>query len=107
MKILLMITLALVLALLLAGLAVAGKVPTPTGLPQGVQMISAADAKDLVTTGKATVFDMRKTLNYGTGHLPGAVSLPYKWTTKGHPAQRTGEFDFQASPGHDCYHRVS
>lgn len=92
------ITFALVLTFALAGLAVAGKVPTPTDPPAGVQIISAADAKDLLTSGKAQIFDMRKALNYGKGHLPGAVSLPYKWTKKGHPAQRTGEFDTSKLP---------
>jgi rhodanese-related sulfurtransferase len=98
MKKLLIITLTLVLTFALAGLTMAGKVPTPTNPPTGVQMVSASDAENLVTSGKAQVFDMRKALNYGKGHVPGAVSLPYKWTKKGHPAQRTGEFDMSKLP---------
>jgi rhodanese-related sulfurtransferase len=98
MKKVLVIAFALVLTFALAGLTLAGKVPTPTDPPEGVQMISADDAKDLIIAGKAIAFDMRKALNYGKGHLPGAVSLPYKWTSKGHPAQRTGEFDMSKLP---------
>jgi rhodanese-related sulfurtransferase len=98
MKKLLIITFAMVLTFALAGLTLADKVPTPTDPPPGVQTVSAADAENLMISGNAQVFDMRKALNYGKGHLPGAVSLPYKWTKKGHPAQRTGEFDMSKLP---------
>jgi rhodanese-related sulfurtransferase len=46
----------------------------------------------------AQVFDMRKALNFGKGHVPGAASVPYKWTKKGHPSERTGEFDMTKLP---------
>lgn len=98
MRRILIIAFVLVLTFALAGLTLAGMVPTPTDPPSGVQIISAADAKNLVSSGKAQVFDMRKALNYGKGHVPGAVSLPYKWTKKGHPAERTGEFDMTKLP---------
>ena len=81
----------LVLVLAMAGISMAGEEPTPTEPPTGVTMISAADAVSQISDIKT--FDMRKALNYGKGHLPGAVSTPYKWTKKGHPSQRTGEFD--------------
>ncbi len=81
----------LVLVLAMAGISMAGSVPTPTEPAPGVTIISAADAKGQIATIKT--FDMRKALNYGKGHLPGALSTPYKWTKKGHPSQRTGTFD--------------
>ena len=81
-----------------AGLAVAGNVDTPTDPPEGVSIVSADRAQEMMKENKMVVFDMRKALNYGKGHLPGAVSLPYKWTTKGDPSQRTGEFDMSKLP---------
>jgi rhodanese-related sulfurtransferase len=98
MKRLTIITLTLVLTFALAGLTMAGKIPTPTDPPEGVQKVTADNAKQLVTTGQAQVFDMRKALNFGKGHMPNATSVPYKWTKKGHPAQRTGEFDMSKLP---------
>ncbi len=86
----------LVLVIAMAGIAMAGSVPTPTEAPAGVTMISAADAKTQISNTQ--VFDMRKALNYGKGHLPGATSVPYKWTKKGHPSQRTGKFDVSKLP---------
>ncbi|UCH81223.1 MAG: hypothetical protein JSW20_01080 [Nitrospiraceae bacterium] len=86
----------LVLVIAMAGIATAGDVPTPTEAPAGVKIISAADAKNQISNIK--VFDMRKALNFGKGHLPGATSVPYKWTKKGHPSQRTGEFDVSKLP---------
>ena len=41
---------------------------------------------------------MRKAANYQKGHLPKAVSLPYKWTKKGTPGKRTGKFDLSRLP---------
>ncbi len=82
----------------LAALAVAGKVPTPTDPPEGVSMVSAEKAKELLDQKGIKVFDMRKALNFGKGHLPGAESLPYKWTKKGHPSERTGKFNMSKLP---------
>lgn len=87
-----------VFLLAVASMTIAGKVPTPTESPEGVIIVSAVKAKEMVDKKEVQVFDMRKALNYGKGHLPGAVSLPYKWTTKGHPSQRTGEFDMSKLP---------
>jgi len=86
----------MVLVLAMTTMAMADKVPTPTAPPEGVTIISADDAKAQISTIK--VFDMRKALNFGKGHLPGATSAPYKWTKKGHPSQRTGEFDVSKLP---------
>ncbi len=88
----------LILTVVFASMTIAGKVPTPTEPPEGVSIISAYDAKPLVEQNSIKVFDMRKALNYGKGHITGATSLPYKWTKKGHPSQRTGKFDISKLP---------
>jgi rhodanese-related sulfurtransferase len=91
-------TLVMILSLALTGTAIAGKVPTPTDPPPGVKMVSADEAKTIMANGNVKVYDMRKALNYGKGHLPGSVSIPYKWTKKGHPAERTGTYDMSRLP---------
>jgi rhodanese-related sulfurtransferase len=98
MKRLTIFTLIMVLTIALSGIAIAGKVPTPTDPPQGVDIISAADAKAAISNGSVKVYDMRKALNFGKGHLPGSTSVPYKWTKKGHPAERTGKYDMSKLP---------
>lgn len=82
----------------LAGVLFADEVPTPTEPPAGVKIVSADEAKGLVEQHNVNIYDMRKALNYGKGHVPGAVSLPYKWTKKGNPAERTGEYDMSQLP---------
>ncbi len=47
---------------------------TPTGA-KGVQVISVEQARDLL--GKAPFFDLRAPINFGKGHIKGAVALPY------------------------------
>lgn len=88
----------LVLILAFASITMAGSVPTPTEPPTGVTIVTATAAKPLVTQKNVQVFDMRKALNFGKGHIPNAMSLPYKWTSKGDPATRTGEFDMTKLP---------
>ena len=90
--------LILLLVVLTAGSVMAGKVQTPIEPPTGVTIITVTNAKTLVEQNKAQIFDMRKALNYGKGHIPGAKSVPYKWTKKGHPSQRTGTFDISKLP---------
>lgn len=58
---------------------------TPKSLPGG-KIISADEAKALV--GKAAIFDMRKAISYGKGHLPGAQPLPYD-----QKSDKTASFD--------------
>lgn len=64
----------------LLGLAAALALPaaaesqTPATAP-GVQVITAEQARALV--GRAAFFDVRTRMNYGKGHIQGAVSLPY------------------------------
>lgn len=49
--------------------------PTPTGA-KGVEVVSPEQARALV--GQARFFDMRAAVNYGKGHIKGAVALPYE-----------------------------
>lgn len=98
MKKLLVVCSVYVFVLAIASLTFAGNVPTPTDPPSGVTIVSTEKAQGMIANKGVQVFDMRKALNYGKGHLPGAVSLPYKWTKKGHPSQRTGTFDISKLP---------
>lgn len=58
---------------------------TPMTLAGG-KVISADEAKAVV--GKAVIFDMRKALSYGKGHLPGSTPLPY-----GQKSGKSADFD--------------
>lgn len=50
---------------------------TPTAV-QGAKVISVAEAKSMLD-GKAAVFvDTRAVVNFGKGHIPGAVPVSYK-----------------------------
>lgn len=64
-----------ILALAATALA-GGKLPTPDILPGG-KIVTVRDVQQVIQQGKTAIFDMRKPLNYGKGHLQGAVSLPY------------------------------
>lgn len=89
--------LALVFMFALASMAMAEEVPTPTQL-EGVKIVSGEELKGLLGQNDVHVYDMRKALNYGKGHLQGAVSLPFKWLTEGEPSTRKGEFDMSVLP---------
>jgi rhodanese-related sulfurtransferase len=54
--------------------AVAEVPATPTAA-KGVEVVSVEQAKTLL--GKASFFDMRSAINFGRGHISGAVALPY------------------------------
>lgn len=54
--------------------AMADEPPTPASV-KGVEVVSVEKARDLI--GKAQFFDMRSAVNYGKGHVKGAVALPY------------------------------
>ncbi|RJQ16684.1 MAG: rhodanese-like domain-containing protein [Nitrospiraceae bacterium] len=87
-----------VVSFLLVGIAAAEDVPTPTKL-EGVKIASTAEVKALLGQKGVYIFDMRKALNYGKGHLQGAKSLPLKWLSEGaDPSVRKGEFDMAVLP---------
>ncbi len=48
---------------------------TPTSLP-GAKIISAAEARQLITKG-VPVYDVRVPEEYATAHIPGSISVPY------------------------------
>lgn len=50
---------------------------TPGKLPGG-KVVSALEVHRLIKQPKVMVFDQRNAVNYGRGHLPGAVYLAYE-----------------------------
>jgi rhodanese-related sulfurtransferase len=60
---------------LFAGSAQAQETPTSV---QGAKVISVAEAKALLDGKAATFVDTRAVVNYGKGHIPGAVAASYK-----------------------------
>jgi rhodanese-related sulfurtransferase len=72
-------------ALLMAAITPASAADTPTTLPGG-KVISAEEGQAQV--GKARFYDMRKAINFGKGHIKGAVALPYTEKSK-----KTAGFD--------------
>lgn len=63
------------LAFVAATTALANDPPTPTTAPKGVEIVTPEQAQGLL--GRAQFFDMRAAVNYGKGHIKGAVALPY------------------------------
>lgn len=53
------------------------KPATPT-LLAGAQVVDVAQAHALLRQGQARFIDTRSALNYGKGHVPGALSVAYK-----------------------------
>ncbi|MBI5485668.1 MAG: rhodanese-like domain-containing protein [Deltaproteobacteria bacterium] len=53
------------------------KPETPKAL-DGVKVVSVEDVKALIAKNEAKFFDFRSAINYGKGHMPGAIALPYK-----------------------------
>lgn len=80
------VVLGLVFLFASAGAVLAGPndPETPTEL-KGGKIITVDEAKGLVDKKAASVFDMRTPLNYGKGHIPTAVSIPYKGKSKNAP----------------------
>jgi rhodanese-related sulfurtransferase len=60
--------------------------PLTPNTAKGVQVISVEQGRDLI--GKAEFFDMRAAVNYGKGHIKGAVPLPY-----GQKSEKSASFD--------------
>lgn len=65
------------IALVLAASAAWANVETPTSAP-GVKVITVDEGKALATSKGASFFDTRNAMNFGKGHVPGAVSASYK-----------------------------
>lgn len=98
MKKLLIVFFSVVFILAIAGMAAAEDPLTPAKL-EGVKIIGADEVKAMLGQKGVYLFDMRKALNYGKGHLQGAVSLPFKWTVENDdPNKRQGEFDKSVLP---------
>jgi len=70
--------LALIASVSLAAMpAHADDAPTPSTLAGG-KIITPEDAKKLIDAKSALFIDTRSVVNFGKGHLPGAVSAAYK-----------------------------
>ncbi|MBI5026475.1 MAG: rhodanese-like domain-containing protein [Nitrospirae bacterium] len=89
------------LVFVLAGITLAAeeKPETPTAL-KGSKIISAEEAKALLDKKEANFFDVRSPVNYGKGHIPTAVSLPYKEKSAWKPDFNASldEFDLSKLP---------
>ena len=70
---------------LIAGQTMAAKVMTPESL-DGATVVDAEWVKQ--NEGKVMVFDARKKGEYVEGHIPGAISVPYK-----EKSEKTVNFD--------------
>ncbi|KPK35558.1 MAG: hypothetical protein AMK70_05080 [Nitrospira bacterium SG8_35_1] len=70
---------------LIAGQTMAAKVMTPESL-DGATVVDAEWVKQ--NEGKVMVFDARKKGEYVEGHIPGAISVPYK-----EKSEKTVDFD--------------
>lgn len=66
------------LSLALGSAAQADQAPTTPTTLSGGKIISLAETKALIGDKEVRFFDMRSAINYGKGHLPGAIALPYK-----------------------------
>jgi hypothetical protein len=52
--------------------------PTPAaGTTAGVTRIGPAELKDLVDRGAVTVVDVRDSVSYTQGHIPGSIHIPF------------------------------
>ena len=65
--------------LMLLGVSLYGG-ETPTTPPKGVKIVTNSDVESF--GNNAVIYDVRKGINFGKGHVPGAKSLPVKWVSK-------------------------
>ena len=80
-----------------AATATAGLKETPLTGPDNVKVVTPEEAKAL--QGKALFYDARKAMNFGKGHLPGAVTISVRWRDKKVPLEeRIPEFDTSKLP---------
>ena len=85
-------------ALTMASFAAAAdeKPDTPAKL-KGGKIITAEEAKALLDKKAAIFFDMRSPVNYGRGHLSGAISFPYKEKSEWKPDFDASKDEFDVS----------
>lgn len=60
--------------------------PAPIAGPENVKVVAPEEAKAM--HAKAVFHDARKAMNFGKGHVPGAVSLSVKWLDKKVPLEK-------------------
>lgn len=99
MRIMILLNTCLFIFILLGGaVATAGALPTPAELPGG-KIVSLDEAEGMVKSG-VLVLDVRSAINYGRGHVPGAILASYR----GKSAKRV---DFDAAADHASAETVS
>ncbi|MCB1955837.1 MAG: hypothetical protein KDG55_09180 [Rhodocyclaceae bacterium] len=69
---------ALVVGTTLLSTALAGDKPQTPGQLAGGEVISVERGQALVAEGQAVFVDTRNPLNFGKGHVPGAMALAYR-----------------------------
>ncbi len=72
------------------------KPETPAVL-KGGKVISTDEAKALLDRKEARFFDMRAAVNFGKGHLPTAVAMPYKGKSEDSPDFDSSKDEFDLS----------
>ncbi|MBI5409825.1 MAG: rhodanese-like domain-containing protein [Nitrospirae bacterium] len=78
--------------------AAADDMPTPAEI-EGVKILTTDEVKAMLGQKGVYIFDMRKVLSYGKGHLKGAISLPFTWILQGEDqAAGKGDFDLSQLP---------
>lgn len=77
----------------------AASIETPESLPGGT-IISILDAKKLLGTADTTFIDTRNPVNYGRGHVPGAILVQYKMKSRKIPKfnPKLDQFDLSRLP---------
>lgn len=77
MRKLLILNISICLFFAMASFTLAEDKPTPETL-KGGQIITAKEAKTFFDDKTALFLDIRSPINFGRGHVPTAISLPYK-----------------------------
>ena len=66
--------------------------------PGDVKEITLKEAETLIGKKDAYFFDVRGDSHYVSGHLPGAVSVPFEWKTQGEITERECRIDLSVLP---------
>jgi len=75
----------LVLFLVIPAVALAAGDPDTPTILNGAKIVSAEEVKKIVDQKAATIVDTRNPLNYGKGHIPGAILIEYKGKSENVP----------------------
>jgi rhodanese-related sulfurtransferase len=84
---------------IVALLSICGLSAADMRIAEKITELSTEKAYGMIGEENVIFIDVRNASYYGTGHLPGAISAPFKWTSSGKITSRTGEFDMSRLPG--------